>query len=211
MCPRSVRNFKPLKEMQILIDAILPFADVRVGQPHRSFYYTENGVNIIYLVLVGTIFIHRSSDGMVVATGYSPLIVGLTNEILMGEADYFFTTETDISYAVTPLHNAKDIIRDNNLWKDYSIFQSYFLKYISINSAKNTALSAYEVIRNQLINLMHEPDEIRLSITAAQYIQERTRLSRSGIMKILSQLKIGGYITTSEGKLMDMIKLPVNF
>lgn len=211
MCPRSIENFKPLEDMQILIDAMLPFAEVRSSRPHRNFYYTENGESIIYLILKGTIFLHRLSDGMVVSTGYSPLIIGLTNEILMGEADYFFTPETDISYAVTSLKKAKEIIKEKNLWQSYAAHQSYLLKYISIHNARITALPAYEIIRNQLLNLLHEPDEIRLNITAAQYIQARTRLSRSGIMKILSELKTGNYITILEGTLVQINKLPNHF
>lgn len=211
MCPRSIMNFKPLEDMQILIDAMLPFAQIHSSRPHRSFYYTEKGESIIYLILEGTIFLHRSSDGLVVATGYSPLIVGLTNEILMGESDYFFTTETAIDYAVISLQKAKSIIRDNELWQNYASHQSYLLKYISIHNSKTTALPAYEIIRNQLLNLLHEPDEIRLNITAAQYIQARTRLSRSGIMKILSELKTGNYITILEGILVQINKLPSHF
>lgn len=197
--------------MQILIDAMLPFAEVRSSRPHRNFYYSERGESIVCLILEGIIFIHRISDGMVVSTGYSPLIIGLTSEILMGEADYYFTSESDISYGIISLKKAREIIKDKNLWQSYAAHQSYLLKYISINSAKTTALSAYEVIRNQLLNLLREPDEIRLTITAAQYIKERTRLSRSGIMKILSELKAGNYITISEGTLVQINKLPSHF
>jgi CRP-like cAMP-binding protein len=211
MCPRSIESFKPLEDMQNLIDAMLPFAQVRSSRPNRNFYYSERGQSIIYLVKEGTIFVHRISDNMVVATGYSPLIIGLTNEILMGEADYFFTAETDLSFAVISLKKAMEIIKEKNLWQSYSAHQAYLLKYITLNSARIAALPAYEVIRNQLLNLQQEPDEIRLNITAAQYIQARTRLSRSGIMKILSELKSGGYISISEGTLLDISKLPANY
>lgn len=211
MSPHSIQNFKPLEEMQVLIDAMLPFAERRSSRPRRSFYYTEKGENIIYLVLEGTISLHRSSDGLVVASGYSPLIVGMTNDVLMGESEYFFTTKTDISYAVMPLVKAKEIIKENNLWESYSSLQSYLLKYISIHTAKNMALSTYDIITNQLTNLMQEPDSIRLSITASLYIQERTRLSRSGIMKILSALRVGNYITISDGVLININKFPSNF
>ncbi|SQI91360.1 cyclic nucleotide-binding domain-containing protein [Klebsiella oxytoca] len=51
---------------------------------------------------------------------------------------------------------------------------------------------------------MQESAEIRQSITAANYIQSRTFLSRSSIMKILAELKKGSYITTERGILLQI-------
>ena len=57
---------------------------------------------------------------------------------------------------------------------------------------------------------MQEPDAIRLNTTAAAYIKSRTYLSRSGIMRILSELRTGKYITMERGVLLDIHHLPRN-
>ncbi len=211
MSPRAIKNFKPLKDMQVLIDTMLPFSEQGFSRPHKKFYFKTHGVDVIYLILEGTIFLHRVSDGMVVASGHAPLLIGLTNDTLMGDSVYYFTAGTDISYTVLPLLTAMNIIKENKLWQSYSNLQSYLLKFLSANGAEIAALSAYEIICNQLRNLMQESDDIRLKITASTYIQERTRLSRSRIMNILSQLKSGEYIMTSNGMLTSINKLPEKF
>ena len=55
---------------------------------------------------------------------------------------------------------------------------------------------------------MQEPADLRQSNSAAKYILERTRLSRSTVMKMLSQLKQGGYIDIEDGVLKAVHRLP---
>jgi hypothetical protein len=68
--------------------------------------------------------------------------------------------------------------------------------------AQISQMSAYDIIRFQLVELMQEPEAIRLNMTAAAYIKSRTYLSRSGIMRILAELRTGKYITMERGVLM---------
>ncbi|MCY0818387.1 helix-turn-helix domain-containing protein, partial [Klebsiella michiganensis] len=71
--------------------------------------------------------------------------------------------------------------------------------------------TAYEMIRQQLIKLMEEEVDYRHSVTAEKYIREKTRLSRSGVMRILAALKTGGFIEMEEGKLIKINKLPAKY
>lgn len=45
------------------------------------------------------------------------------------------------------------------------------------------------MIRQQLLRLMEEEADYRHSVTAERYIREKTQLSRSGVMRILADLK----------------------
>jgi hypothetical protein len=58
---------------------------------------------------------------------------------------------------------------------------------------------------------MSEPETIRNSVTIAYYVQSRTFLSRSSIMKILAQLKTGGYIITDKGLLLAINHIPLKY
>ncbi len=55
---------------------------------------------------------------------------------------------------------------------------------------------------------MLEPSRIRKSMTAAGYIMDKTLLSRSGIMRILKQLREAKYIILERGILVGINHLP---
>jgi hypothetical protein len=55
---------------------------------------------------------------------------------------------------------------------------------------------------------MEEEEDYRRSVTAEKYIREKTQLSRSGVMRILADLKTGGFIEMEEGRLIKINKLP---
>ena len=55
---------------------------------------------------------------------------------------------------------------------------------------------------------MQEPEAIRKNTTAAAYIKSRTYLSRSGVIRILAELRTGKYITMERGVLIDIHHLP---
>lgn len=74
---------------------------------------------------------------------------------------------------------------------------------------KLSSPSAYNIVRLQLYELIAKPDSILSSITAENYIRSKTRLSRSSLMRILSELKNDGYIVIDRGVLKRIIRLPV--
>lgn len=78
-------------------------------------------------------------------------------------------------------------------------------------SKQLSAPTAYEVICSQLIQLMHEPEDMRSKIPIERFIRNRTHLSRSSIMKILADLKTGGYISIENGRLVAIHHLPQKY
>lgn len=73
------------------------------------------------------------------------------------------------------------------------------------------APTAYEMIRQQLLRLMEEDESYRSAVTAERYIRDKTQLSRSGVMRILADLKTGGFIEMEEGRLITINKLPAKY
>jgi len=71
--------------------------------------------------------------------------------------------------------------------------------------------TAYELIRKHLLELMDEDESFRERITAERYIRDKTQLSRSGVMRILADLKAGGYVEMEEGRLIKINKLPTKY
>jgi hypothetical protein len=95
-----------------------------------------------------------------------------------------------------------------NLWKSLASLQDYTAAKVYAHCLMVSQLSAYEIIRTHLFELMNEPASVRNNITAANYIMDHSLLSRSGIMLILSKLKAEGYIHISRGVLTEIVNLP---
>lgn len=202
---------KPILEIQKIMDALLPHAHLKIIPAHRRFNYFNDNGNICYLILDGYIQLHRTLDGMVLSSVKAPMILGLSNQLIADAEDFYFTTETITTFSVLTALEATKIIKNHGLWEHLSVFQAYVIRHLTQLNAKLTALPAYEMTRNQLINLMSEPDEIRSNITAARYIQDRTKLSRSGIMRMLAHLKMGNYIKLEKGCLIQVNNIPLKF
>ena len=67
----------------------------------------------------------------------------------------------------------------------------------------------YSVIRNHLLEMMLLSEETRQRVSILEYIQDRTLLSRSSILNVLSALKKGGYIAFARGGyLQNIVSLP---
>ncbi|EPK7357709.1 helix-turn-helix domain-containing protein, partial [Kluyvera ascorbata] len=69
-------------------------------------------------------------------------------------------------------------------------------------------MSSFDIVKFHLRQLMLEPSCIRKSRTAVSYIMDRTSLSRSGIMRILRQLRDDKCIVLERGILLDIDHLP---
>lgn len=206
-----VKSIKPTHEIERLIAALVPFAEIRDSLPNKKISYLKQNKDNAYLILEGFVNIHRLQDGMIMCTAEAPVILGLVNKMLESSDEFYFSTKTRVVIGLIPWGIVKDILDKEGLWECYSTYLTYIVKYMSVHSSKITALSAYEVIRNQLTNLANEPNEFRLTTNAMQYIQERSRLSRSRIMSVLSQLRKGGYIVIEDGVLIELGKLPEKY
>jgi CRP-like cAMP-binding protein len=104
-----------------------------------------------------------------------------------------------------------DIIKEKGLWGLLSRQLMFVYSRLYNNVMPQGAPTAYEMIRQQLIKLMEEDESYRSSVTAERYIREKTQLSRSGVMRILADLKTGGFIEMEEGRLIKINKLPAKY
>ncbi|VUS69143.1 hypothetical protein SB6408_01028 [Klebsiella spallanzanii] len=147
---------------------------------------------------------------MMLSTAHSPGVFGLANlkEIYFND---YFKTVTPCLIGVLTTDRVEEIIQEKALWgllsKQLTFIYNRLYHYVMPQGAP----TAYEMIRQQLIKLMGEEVGYRHSITAERYIREKTQLSRSGVMRILADLKTGGFIEIEEGKLIKINKLPAKY
>jgi len=103
------------------------------------------------------------------------------------------------------------LVEEKQVWDLLDKHVMFVTNKLFIYNEMLTAPTSFDILRYQLLMLIQETDEIRASTAAYQYILDRTRLSRSSIMKMLAELKKGNYIQLENGKLIAIHHLPNRF
>ncbi|MHA0959421.1 helix-turn-helix domain-containing protein [Enterobacter cancerogenus] len=169
-----------------------------------------NGEGMCYLILEGTVAIYRRSDTLMLSTASSPALFGVANltEIFF---DDYLKTVTPCLIGVLTTAQVNHIIEENALWGLLSSHLMFMYNRLYNAVMPQGAPTAYEMIRQQLLRLMEEDESYRSAVTAERYIRDKTQLSRSGVMRILADLKTGGFIEMEEGRLITINKLPAKY
>ncbi|MGU3525452.1 helix-turn-helix domain-containing protein [Enterobacteriaceae bacterium C23F] len=183
---------------------------VRPAEHPKStlFHFVKKGERMCYVILSGSVSVIRNSDKRIMVNISSPLILGLN---IFAEDTVHIKLLSECQVAELTLETAMEIIRTKNLWEQMTYYMMSFSKKIWISSEMLSAGSSYELIKYQLTELMKEPEDYRNNISADLYIKNKTNLSRSGIMRILAELKKGGYIVMLRGILLKINQLPPKF
>ncbi|MGL5387212.1 MAG: helix-turn-helix domain-containing protein [Serratia sp. (in: enterobacteria)] len=193
-----------------LFEQLSPYATFDDVLPGNRLYLFKEGGPYCYLIRSGICKLHHGPDEILINTMYVPSIIGIGG-VLTANRALFLQTHTRAEIATVTTHEIRQIIARLNLWEllsrhIYRVTNRFFMLSSYLNSP-----TAYEILRFQLLELMDEPTEFRDNISAVQYIQQKTRLSRSSIMKILSQLKQGGVVKLENGILKEVCHLPLKY
>lgn len=206
----ELENQKPISDINLLMSRFSPISNKLETINRQVINYHEKGLRRCFLLHKGTVSLYRSTDSMVLNTESAPYVFGLSTQLT--DSEYLFMRTHDSSdVSWLPIEEANRIIARHNLWKSLSQLLIYTVTRVYDHCSKISSLSSYEIIRYQLYELMNEMPELRNSVTIANYIQCRTFLSRSSIMKILAQLKAGNYITTERGLLIAINNIPLRY
>jgi hypothetical protein len=206
----TILNKKPIAEIEQLIASLNIKANKFETKPRQIINYMEGNERNCYLLHKGSVSLYRSIDGMVLNTESAPYVFGMSTQLT--DPDYIhIRTHDESEVSWMPLEIANEIIAQENLWQSLSALLIYTVTRVYDHCTKISSLSSYDIIRYQLYELISETQEIRSSVSIANYIQSRTFLSRSSIMKILAQLKTGGYITTERGCLISINNIPLKY
>lgn len=196
--------------VQILVDTLLPFAEVKIIQPNRRLYFNSNNTNYCYFIMDGLMGVYSDKNDLMLGAVTPPSLYGLSR-LVSQDIDFYLKTITRSTIGKMPLELTEKLISEHNLWETVS-------KFILAQSGKLytlhkqvTAPSAYEIVRTQLLMLMREKPDLRLRMTAELYIRNKTTLSRSRVMQVLSDLNKGGYIKLERGVLIDVYTIPEKY
>ncbi|WJV38364.1 helix-turn-helix domain-containing protein [Raoultella terrigena] len=203
----SLIQFKPLEEIETILQKVSPFAEPFIATRGEILRYNKANKHQCYLLHSGSVTLNRRGDGMVLNTENAPFILGVSNQHASNGNLYVKVVE-NAHLSRLSVERFNLLTESYNLWKSLCYLLIYNASRVYAHSTMISQMSSYDLIRFQLKELMDERDEIRKNTTAANYIMNRTYLSRSGVMRILSVLKNEGYITLQRGVLVKLSELP---
>lgn len=200
---------KPLSAIELLINHMVPLSEQITIEKGEIVHYSRDENRYCYLLMRGSVALHRRGDGIILNSESAPFVLGVSNQYTNSHM-YVRALETS-QIGMLALSSFNKIIADESLWEPFCWLLMYSASRVYEHCVMISQLSAYDIICTQLVELMQEPKSIREHTTAAKYIKSRTWLSRSGIMRILSELRTGGYITMQRGVLQEINHLPLRY
>lgn len=207
---KVIEDNMPVLEFDEIFTSLKSLTHVKKGRPGQRFNLELNNKRMCFILYTGTCLVKRTHDSLVLSTIHAPSIVGL-QDVFHAKSDVLVYANTCIDYALISVSEVFYWIDQHNLWKNLCYMLMLSSTRFSEYQKETVGISNYELICNLLHSLNKESFEIRATTTALEYIQTRSMLSRSGIMKTLSTLKSGGYINISKGLLIGINSLPKRF
>lgn len=198
---------KPLIHINNIVNHVSPYSDTFQAARGEIINYKTHDLRYCFLLLEGAATLNRRGDGMILSSQEAPFILGVSNQLSSSDNLYVRILEPS-RIAQLPLERFNLLIAKYGLWKDFCHLLVFTASTVYEKCTAASSMSSVEIIIFQLKQLMLEPERIRMTTTAANYILNRTYLSRSGIMRILSQLRDTGGIVLQRGVLIDIHQLP---
>ncbi|HCB2208466.1 TPA: helix-turn-helix domain-containing protein [Citrobacter farmeri] len=173
------------------------------------FIFSANRQENCYLIKSGVVSVYRYPENVLIEIFDAPTLRGAIPVLPGSDAMYTLKVIQAAEIAVVKKEDFYNLLTKFNLWE---VFSRHLQLVVAIGVEvilKLSSPSAYNIVRSQLYELIAKPESILSSITAENYIRSKTRLSRSSLMRILSELKNDGYIVIDRGVLKRIVHLPV--
>ena len=208
---QNLPPIRPEQSIQRLTALLQPIAEKMKVVPRKRMTWTHKNQPQLFLFLEGELSILRASDGLLIVTVYDPHLFGIA-EMIQPVRGHLLRAESESTILRVDAQTAMQMFRDEGVWEDVASVLSYHTAYLFYRDALVVQQRTYSVIRNHLQEMILLPEETRMKISILDYIQERTHLSRSSVLNVLSALKNGHYIEFKRGGyLLSVNSLPERF
>ncbi|WP_147295657.1 helix-turn-helix domain-containing protein [Buttiauxella agrestis] len=173
--------------------------------------FNEKGEPLIWFFSEGSIILHREKDDVLMELVSAPTLIGLANVFHKSHIEYRITTQTDCQGFSLPVTQAFEAIEKNKLWQQACHWTTYLLRSLEQRDANFVGATTYSQIRATLLLMNSWSSDLRARTGVINFIQKRTKISRSVIAEILSALRKGNYIEMEKGKLKSVGRLPTSY
>ncbi|MFO6296576.1 winged helix-turn-helix transcriptional regulator [Rahnella selenatireducens] len=197
--------------MLLLIERLSPlltFEDFPVG---KKFSFTPQHCHDCYIVLTGAISLTRNPNDVLIELVEAPTLRGIIPLLHSSQSSYTLTVIAPAQIAILKLDRFYALLTDLNLWEAFARHLQVMASRGADMLSKLILPTVYDLVRTQLYELMDKNEDIRESISAEKYIRSKTCVSRSAVMRILSDLRTGGYIVIENGVLKTINNIPKGY
>jgi hypothetical protein len=201
------KSMRPEEDIERLINSVENKGKFVTIAKRRHINLAPRNEPHCLVLLKGSMALCRINDGIVINSECAPFIFGANTRLAYSQHIYVRAKETSELFLV-PRSVFYDEVARLNLWQSLATLQDYTSAKVYAHCLTVSQLSSYDIIRTHLLRLMEEPEAVRGNITAANYILDHSFLSRSGVMKILAQLKKEECVHLSRGVLINITDLP---
>lgn len=202
---------KPVAEVQRIIERLLlaamPVAMQQGGGTVnlQTLSSKETGLMVILLLKGQINFIRTTSGGILFGAANAPAVLGLQGSTFRKDVfKYVAASNTEI--CILPRETAITLIKEHGLIHEVLDYHAYISDMEVSYSNRLINKTTYEMVCTLLTELATLPEPVRLKTSVAQYILERSKMGRSGMMRILADLRKGEYIYIRNGKLIKILK-----
>ncbi|EKY3223242.1 helix-turn-helix domain-containing protein [Cronobacter dublinensis] len=200
---------RPEAQIRALINALQGHGTIKEYPRGSCLTQNEEYINIL---LSGSLALTRDWDNLIFFETHRATIIGISLEPHNVRFERFRLIIREESL-VKRINRAEffKIIEEQMLWEELSHVISFYYHVLLWKNYHFFAADSYMLVRKSLITLGELPPETRLKINASQYITSTTNLSKSYVMKVIQELRKGGYIEIQRGRLFSIGKLPQKY
>ncbi|PHM60265.1 helix-turn-helix domain-containing protein [Xenorhabdus ishibashii] len=203
------RLIKPLNSFEKIITALLPHSELITTDlsTRGKLIKIESEFAKFFLLEQGYVNIRRINDNLIIATLFSPYLIGLS---FYSGAEIYYSIEIGENCKIyqIPRVSALNTIKKHDLYREWMRIISYKISFLYARDISLFRHGNKEVVCSLLSRLMTLPEEFRENITVIKYIEQRCTLSRSCIQRVLFALKKEGCIEIIDGYLTKVLVLP---
>jgi len=208
---------KPMKAIETIFSHLLPYGKEIILKKGKHYHLNEEDEGIgTVLITDGLVSTINTDSGHFISTLYPPTIIGLSHGYgafynVPGNIRSTLQAETDAILHFVPLQVFVNIADRKELWHHVARILAHRIITMVNKEKSYIGMDSYTIIKSIIQEVWLYPEPYRLQISLPKFIQKRSGLSRSRIMKILFDLKLGGYINIAHGKLLFVGKLPSSY
>lgn len=173
--------------------------------------FREDNTPLIWFFSEGSIVLHREMDDLLMELVSAPTLIGLANIFHTTQIKYRIITKTECQGFTLPANIAFEVIEKNKLWQPACHWATYLLRNFEHRDARFIGTTAYSQIRTTLLTMDSWSSDLRARTGVINFVQKKTKISRSVIAEVLSALRKGNYIEMDKGKLISISRLPVSY
>ncbi|MBB1199522.1 hypothetical protein EGM70_04290 [Enterobacteriaceae bacterium 89] len=202
---------KPIDHFNTLLNALTSESRRREATPRQLIAIRHLPHPVTCLLHEGIAGIYREFDHLLLGHLNAPFVFSFNLLESMQGHHIYLKVRTKAVYELIPQQEVMACVEQKQLWQSIAYVQAHIINLLFSLPTGYAGQNSYRLICQTLTALMQEQQTIRENMSAADYIQERTLLSRAGIHNVLSALKKGNYIQVANGRLMDIRYFPDKF